>query len=424
MNKRRILIISHNPINRFDNMGRTIGNIFSKFKPEELCQLYFKEQLVSSDNCTNFFCIDDFSVVKSIFNRFYKTGKITENNFCIDKGNSLSNSIFEYGRKKSGLVYILRDFLWKIGKWNTKELNDWISENEVTSIFLFVGDYIFPINIALKLSKKYKVPVYIYFVDEYYRKNIGKKSILSMIHKMLYRRKIKKIVNFSKEYFCISEEMQNFYEKVFKKNGNVLMNTTDFLNFKKENKSIINNKKMVITYIGGLGYNRWKSIIDIAEVISNNALEDKIEFKIYSKETNQAVVNKLKSTKGLMYMGELDPQDIFEKIVQSDVLLHTESFERLDMEKIKYSVSTKIPDYLASGKLLLVYGSPKLASISYILKNDAGVVIKEKNEILNVLTSLLNNEIDINKRIANAKKLVKINHKNDAIYDKLNKILE
>ena len=50
MSKRKILIISHNPINQFDNMGKTIGNIFSGFSKEELCQLYFKKQNVNAQN--------------------------------------------------------------------------------------------------------------------------------------------------------------------------------------------------------------------------------------------------------------------------------------------------------------------------------------------------------------------------------------
>ena len=100
MEERKILIISHNPINRFDNMGKTIGNNFSGFSDQELCQLYFKNQNVDAQNCNNFFCIDDVSICKSIINRRYKTGKNIPNKTRVEKASSVEENIAQYGRKK------------------------------------------------------------------------------------------------------------------------------------------------------------------------------------------------------------------------------------------------------------------------------------------------------------------------------------
>ena len=126
MNKKKVLIVSHNPINTTDNMGKTIGNIFSRFKEEELCQLYFRKQNVEAINCKDFFCIDDVAMVKSVLNRFYKTGKRVSNNTIIEQPKESEEEIFQYGRKRTGKIYLLRNLLWKIGKWKSKELKMWL----------------------------------------------------------------------------------------------------------------------------------------------------------------------------------------------------------------------------------------------------------------------------------------------------------
>jgi len=420
MNKRKILIISHNPINKFDNMGKTIGNIFSKFQAEELCQLYFKEQDVDAENCEDFFCIDDISMYKAIINRRNKTGKKIINKAIVEKVSNIEENIFEYGRKKNGFIYIARDLLWKMGKWNSKELKDWISSQNITSIFLFAGDYMFSLNIAIKISKTYNIPLYVYYVDEYYRKNIGRQTLLAKIHKLCYRKKFRKVIKYSKEYFCISESMEEFYHNTFNKSGKVLMNTTSIV---KSNSYKKPNYKLIISYIGNLGFDRWKNLLEIAKIIEESELTEKIEFNVYSGEKNKIIIDKLISTKFLNYKGTINSEEVKEKIVESDILLHVEDFNKINVEKVKYSVSTKIPDSLASGKLLLAYGPEEVESINYLKRNNAAIVANNNAELIDILEKLSKNKIDKRSILDNAQKLIEKNHTNDKNYKKLNEIL-
>lgn len=402
-------------------MGKTIGNIFSGFSDEELCQLYFKNQNVDAQNCEKFFCIDDVSMCKSIINRRYKTGRETKNKTTIDKVSDVEGSIFEYGRKRNGIIYTARDLLWKIGKWNSRDLRKWLESQKITSIFLVAGDYMFPLNIAMKISKKYKIPLYVYYVDEFYRKNIGKQTMLAKIHKLMYRKKFNEVIKYSKQYFCISESMEEFYRKTFDKDGNILMNTTNILKPTKQAQRL--NNKLIISYIGNLGYDRWKNLLDIAEAIKKGNLSEKIEFNVYSGEKNQNVITNLKNAKGLNYKGTITAEEVIEKIGESDILLHTEDFNKINIEKVKYSVSTKIPDSLASGKLLLAYGPEEVESINYIKRNNAGIVATDKERLIEMFNNIIDNTIDKDAILKNADFLVEKNHRNNKNYDKLNRLL-
>lgn len=422
MNKEKILIISHNPMNQTDNMGKTIRNIFSGFQTNELCQLYFKNQDVDSQNCNEFFCIDDSSICKSILNRKYKTGRQVNNNFKIENVTNTQSNIVKCGRKKTGLIYCLRDFLWKIGKWNTKQLKEWISDQKLSCVFLVAGDYTFPFDIAINICKTYNLPLYVYFVDEYYRKNIGKQTLLAKLHKTIYRKKFKKLVNYSEQYFCISEAMCDFYNEQFGKNGIVLMNTTKLTSEERSKEKI--NKKIIISYIGNLDYDRWKNLVDIANVIENKKLDSKIEFNVYSAESNPRIIDILNTTKGLNFKGKISSSEVITKIKESDILLHVENFDKTNINKVKYSVSTKIPDSLASGKLLMAYGPKEVESINYIMRNNAGIIVDNINNIDVVLNNIIKDKLNLDLILSNAKNLVEKNHRDEIIYKKLSRYLK
>ena len=324
--------------------------------------------------------------------------------------------------RKNGIIYIARDLIWKIGKWNTKELREWLNLQKITSIFLLAGDYIFPLDIAIKISKKYKVPLYVYYVDEYYRKAITKQTLFSRIHKVFYRKKIRKIMDYTKQYFCICESMEQFYKKTFNKDGMVIMNTTEIINFKNQNKN--DSNKLIISYIGNLECDRWKSLLDIADIIEKEKYYNKIQFNVYSCEKNQNIIKNLLEVKSLNYMGAITSEQVIEKIKESDILLHVEDFNNINIEKVKYSVSTKIPDSLASGKLLLAYGPKEVESMNYIERNNVGIVVNNKYELKKALEKIVNKEINKEPILNNAKDLVERNHRSNKNYEILNKVLK
>lgn len=47
----KILLISHNPISDYTNMGKTFASLFSEFSRDELYQLYICGSLPNIDMC-------------------------------------------------------------------------------------------------------------------------------------------------------------------------------------------------------------------------------------------------------------------------------------------------------------------------------------------------------------------------------------
>ena len=72
----KVLIISHNPITDYNNMGKTFLSLFSEFSREELCHFYIYPTIpnvkkcqscyrVTDKECVKAFCLLKLSVVKS-----------------------------------------------------------------------------------------------------------------------------------------------------------------------------------------------------------------------------------------------------------------------------------------------------------------------------------------------------------------------
>ena len=66
----KTLVISHNSFSKTHNNGKTLSAIFSAFKSEELCQLYFTPiGRPDYERCMDYYLISDKDALVSIFRR-------------------------------------------------------------------------------------------------------------------------------------------------------------------------------------------------------------------------------------------------------------------------------------------------------------------------------------------------------------------
>ena len=89
--------------------------------------------------------------------------------------------------------------------------------------------------------------------------------------------------------------------------------------------------------------------------------------------------------------------------------VHTE----IESEKLKgffkYSISTKIPEYLATGKPILFYGPRDMKLFEYLLQNQAALMASTKEELY-VCVERLTSEENFTKMCENARCLAERNH--------------
>jgi glycosyltransferase involved in cell wall biosynthesis len=390
----RVMVISHNVFGTTSNMGKTLSAFFTGWDSDKLAQLYFHSEISNSLICKNYYRVTDFDLLKSIFKRevvgdVLRKNDIIENraNTRTDKG--IKSNIYEFGRKRKPYMYCVRNLLWRFGKWHTHRLEEWIDQFNPQVIFFAAGDYIFSFEIALFLAESRNIPLVVYFCDDYYLIKCNLVSPLYWINRYLFNKKFSEIVTKSKAYFTISDQMNEAYFDAFNKKGHVMMTASNILNMKNDQTP----SSIKISYIGNLSLDRWKPLVQIGRVLNNIVYKEQtLHIDVYSSEKREEVLKHLKEDNGIQFRGFLDSNQVIEKMYESTLLLHVEDLDnKINKEKVKYSISTKIADSLASGTCLFAYGPAGVASIDYLKQNKAACVVTEKDKLEETLRDLINN---------------------------------
>lgn len=379
----KVLIISHNPISTFQNMGKTFLSLFSSFEKNELCQLYIYPTIPDTNACSSYFRITDREVANSFFG-FRKTRSRCIKDSEINTAQHLrfendSEEAFLKKRTKSSLTLLCRDILWALSPWYNKNLKKWLEQEKPTCIFLAPGRSKFIYNIALRISKKLDIDIYSYICDDYYLAK-NSKGLVSKLHSFLLKKKIKKTLTKSKAIITICDELTTAYKSIFKTDLHTISTGSTYK--KSENKH--KTKELDgLTFMGTIGCGRADTLAFIGETLDELNKENKTDHRLflYTAPLSEDISEKYSKIKSIRYMGFVTGEEFQKAFENASVHLHVESFEEEFRTRVRYSVSTKIPDLLSSGKCFFAYGPEDVASIGHLIRNNCAIVATSPCEL-------------------------------------------
>ncbi|OPB97077.1 hypothetical protein BAS10_08555 [Elizabethkingia meningoseptica] len=382
----KVLLIANNSFSDSSNNGKTYEAIFSEFNKSDIAQLFFSQnENPDFKYCNNYFKITDKDVLFNFFSKV-KRGEKLKNVKQLNQRNEniiehKKSKIFSFFQKKAGYLVLLRDFIWSFNTWKTKKLKNWINDFNPDIIFFVGGDMEFPHIIAKWVSQEYKIPLVIYFTDDYVIFPVNR-NFLDKLKKKRANKFYIDTVKRSSLRFVIGDLMAKEYKNYFNCEFNSIMNSIELTDFEEY---IGGNDKLVISYFGGLHLNRWKMICRLGKLLSDN-----YTINVYTIDTPSAeIINEFEISK-VNYCGAVRGNALRNKILESDILLHVESDDEYYMNLTRLSVSTKIPEYLISGRAILGFGPPELASMKILSDNNIGFVISSSDKNTEIL-----NKIDI-----------------------------
>ena len=397
----KILVISHLAFNNTNNVGKTLCCIFRDFPKEELSQIFFNPTPPNIDMCRSYFAVTDKDIIHSL------KGVSAGNRIIYDDSSSrnIDGNAYTGLIKKNTLSMLLRDFVWKLGRINYSELYSWIDDINPDVIFLAPGDSVFPYRIARKISKKKKLPVITFLMDDFYH-GFRSRGVISFFRNVWLRKSISGTIKVSSAIYSVCQEMADEYSKMFKKQIDVLYTPVDY-DVPEPNLYQRKSNNLVFLYAGNLGLERWKVLCKIAEALDNHLGSRLV---VYSSPTYKEPIKELSAYKSFEFGGFVDANTLANRIKESDVVLHVESFNEEMIQRTLYSVSTKIPECLASGKVFLAIGSPLQAGIKYLMKNEAAYVCTSLDDIDKSINEIHDPQFDYSRYLTNAYKLMQANH--------------
>lgn len=365
----KVLVVGINPW--VDNTGiNTLINFFDGWDKNALAHLYTRAGLPNTHMCDRFFRIAEPKVMRSVFDRRIKTGEEVTNSGAADADAAKEGQL--YKKKHSGLMTLAREMVWLFGKWKTKELDRFLDDFDADVLFFPIYSTVYMNRLQNYIRKRTGKPVVLYVSDDNYSYKSISHDPLSLFMRFWLRRQEKKLFKAASKVMVIAPKQKEEYDTLFGTDSVVMTKGVDFSAYPFEEKPLGDPIRLV--YTGKLIIGRWLSLAAIAEALEKiNADGERMCLDIYTTDTLTPEQERALNRGGSRVRGALTLEQVAQVQKEADILAFVESLEKKFKNTARLSFSTKITDYLRSGKCIFAIGDADIAPIDYFNRYDSAV---------------------------------------------------
>jgi glycosyltransferase involved in cell wall biosynthesis len=256
------------------------------------------------------------------------------------------------------------------------------------------GESLFSLKVCLHFSRLLNIPIVIHYMDNWRETLYPKTGLLKIFH-YLFSRNLRLVEDRMKNGLVISPKMKLEYSlQNSKVKYSVLLNPVPGP-FQRKNCQPA-NKEIIFSYIGGLHLSRWESLLEVERCICElNQAGMPSKLYIYTPQVYSTEFADKYNHQFTIFKGYLPPDEVNNALQDADILVHVEAFNSQVTKYTQYSLSTKIPEYMAAGKPILCY-APRFLSVSeYIENTKSGISTDTYKDLLQAAVCL---STDINLR--------------------------
>lgn len=266
-------------------------------------------------------------------------------------------------------------------------------------------------RLAVKVAKRQEAKLVIYNSEGYYFKEFdyfrahGMAHFLYPLFRQRLKRALEKAYRLASHTFYLCDELKHAYDQKFSVPSTTVYTASNVV----ARKAAPQNKIFTTTYCGNLGLERHLRLIEIAETLRE--ISSELCLDVYGPTVDEKVLADFAATPGIRYHGRVPYDEVLKVLKQSDLILHTESFDPFYREDLKFAFSTKIADSISSGTCFLLYAPETLACTKYIFENEAAYVVTKKEDLKETLSLLVSDANAREKYLSRALTLAEKNHR-------------
>ena len=425
----KVLIVSASPLDINNGNMSTLCNYFEDYDSVRLAQIYCTAEIPNTNSCKKFFLVSHLSIVRKLFKWNTVIGqeiKVAKNNCNITESDvKKENSIGGFIRSHRSVVYrYILDFLWDLGLWKNKNLRKFIKDFNPDVIWCESYPSKCIHQLGMYVSKVSEKPSVLFLQDEVYNYVPGM-DISSKLRRLFIRSAVKKHIKMSNSCFVASPLMKDVYDKEFGINSIFIAKSFKCNELPPVATKVHNPIRIV--YLGNVVYGRIFTLLKIAEALKELNNEGiKYELSIYTGQyINDEDKEFFSSVPGVILMEPVPYDKVPEVMSNNDVLLFVESFDPHHKYDAHLSFSTKITEYLRSGRCIMAIGPDDIAPLMYFKENDAAICVNDVSTLTKQLTESLTEE-NVLAYASRARKCFVDNHERDMmnarIYGELERV--
>lgn len=393
----RVLIVNAQSIYKKNATGITLQSIWSEWDADCLLEIYSDPMVMDESNHKfKSYCISPNNVIR------LARGRVAQS---INSNIKATNTQQRSNNK-------IKSYLRQFAVCELDSLAVKLDESTLEAIRVFQPQAIYTLGASVsilrlvnKLSVQLNIPVIMHFMDNWAEHIQWEDNPLLSLYKSSLKKKMLACIKRCKLVVTISSSMAEAYHEKFQKEMLVLMNTVDISRF----KGLTSKDTGVIhfVYAGGLHLDRWKALREIA--LSIQQTNGKGILDIFTSKDNIELYRSGFETLPVAFYEAVPHERIDEVYQKADVLVHTEIESENLKGFFKYSISTKIPEYLATGKPILFYGPRDMKLFEYLLQNQVALTAGTKEELYECVKRLMSEE-NFTEMCENAQCLAEKNH--------------
>lgn len=334
-----------------------------------------------------------------------KSGAFKINKSKLEKTITIeSNSLF-----KSSFYFKLKDIFISIlnglGLYSlffqqkiSKELIEWIQEIKPDIIY-FQPSTIQNIKFLNEIHQRTGIPYAIHVMDNFlethtHSKEIKGKSIISV---QLF---FEELINKSNLCLGICDEMSTQYGRKFNRKFYSFQHAVDNKFWFKDYTVRKDPQPFIILYAGRISMGTTHSLFLLAKSIENcnRNHNTNFEFQIQATSSDAKLVKRLSKYQCVKIHDVVPYNSLPERYTQADLLVLPMDFDKKSLAYIKYSMPTKVPEYLVSGVPIFVLAHEITALYKYA-KSENWAFINSTEKAKDIEKLLLEIRNNYNKRV-------------------------
>lgn len=393
-----VLIISHNALSDTQNNGKTMSSFFRGWPKEHIAQIFLSYEDPDFSVCERFYRILDTEVLRNALRGGELPGQVINagsyESIAGQKaelsGNRLYTAIRNIFVRRTPIATVARNFFWNRRRWITEGLTSWLDEFSPDIVFFQSSNCAFAFDMVRYICERYSIPLVMETTDDYVTGKFTLDPFFWIDHAAILKR-YRWAAKYAYCTFAIGDKMAEEYSRRFGGRFEVAMNSVE-LTGKPSFSEPAGKQKLL--FAGNLGLNRWKVVEKAGRALAELGQEGiaDAELEICSLvPPPDKILRRLTIPGRMSFIGALNSEQLAEKREQSTLLLHVEAFDRRNRFVTRLSVSTKIPEYMCSGRCIMAIGPGDVASIEYLRDNRIGCVAAsgKPGDIKQALTGIL-----------------------------------
>ena len=375
----RVLHVGYHPIGAPTNSGLTLGTMFGNWPDSELLQVCMSEhedaplrgEVLMTPTAL---APVEFGLRAALkpYAWARKTAGANVERESDGMNNSVQRSAALSTRQRARLALGVVNDIGPV--WLTPKLRKEVKRFGPHVVHSLLGG-VRAMRLSLALSRYLEVPLVPHFMDDWVD-SLFTQGQLGGYARSQTERVFAQVLERAPVCLTIGEDMRREFESRLNRPCVTVGNSVVLDDYSVAGQvSAHQGPKLIMRYVGGLHLGRDQVLSALAEVLDRESLGDRewtLELFVPEHDRGRAV-RMAERFRSVVHGGNLAPSEVPGKLVTAHALVFLESELPGITNFTRLSVSTKVPQYLASGRPLLVMGPPDQASVRTFLRSSLSV---------------------------------------------------